>query len=316
MIHSHFIDKRTPRSAKSFRSAGCLFLWALMSLPVTESACAGQTVVSISGARWLINGRPTNVGTPCEGLLMNVRMVNATFEDRGRPDFDANANTARFIARIPDYAAHGVNAFTLNLQGGMPGYEGAVNSAFHPDGSLRNDILQRAERVIRACDAKGLVVILGLFYQRQSKILRDEAAVRYGVVNAVRWVRSLDCGNVVVEIANEYPHRGFVHDVIRSPEGQAALIRLAQETAPGLLVTASGYGDGRVHPEVAEACDFLTPHWNGTKVADIPNRVSALRRFNKPVVCNEDDKTGAAAVAALRSSIESGAGYGLMLKDH
>jgi hypothetical protein len=36
------------------------------------------------------------------------------------------------------------------------------------------------------------------------------------------------------------------------------------------LVTASGYGDGKIHPEVAEACDFLKPHWNGTNVEHIP----------------------------------------------
>ena len=55
---------------------------------------------------------------------MNVRMVNSVFEDRGKPDFDPEANTDRFLRQVPDYAAHGVNAFTLCLQGGMPGYEG------------------------------------------------------------------------------------------------------------------------------------------------------------------------------------------------
>src|SRR5258705_70926 len=83
----------------------------------------------------------------------------------------------------------------------------------------------------------------------------------------------------VLEIANECPHRGFVHPLIRDAQGQASLIRLAKETAPGLLVTASGLGDGVIHREVAEACDFLTPHWNGTKGEDIPARVTALRRF-------------------------------------
>jgi hypothetical protein len=32
--------------------------------------------------------------------------------------------------------------------------------------------------------------------------------------------------------------------------------------------------------------------------------------------CNEDDKTGQNAVAALRATVQRGAGYGLMLKDH
>lgn len=274
------------------------------------------TTVSISGTHWRINSQPINPGSAAEGLLMNVRMVNATFEDRNKAGFDPDAVTDRFIAQIPDYAAQGVNAFTLNLQGGMPGYEGAVNSAFEPDGSLRAEYLKRIERVIRACDRNNVVVILGLYYQRQSKILSDEAAVRAGVVNAARWIQSSGFHNVAVEIANEYPHDGFAHPIIRDPRGQAELIRLAKQTAPGLLVTASGYGDGQVHPEVAAACDFLTPHWNGTMVEEIPRRVAALKKFGKPIVCNEDDKVGKRAVAALTATVESGAAYGLMLKDH
>ena len=285
----------------------------LMVVPVASPAA---THVTIAGTKWLVNGQPTNPGTQAEGLLMNVRMVNAIFEDRNRPDFDPEVNTDHFIAKIPDYAAHGVNAFTLCLQGGMPGYEGALNSAFEPDGALRRVTLPRAERVIRSCDQHGVVVILGLYYQRQSKVLRDEAAVRAGVVNAVRWIQSRGFTNVVVELANEYPHQGFVHQIIRDPKGQASLLKLAKRAAPELLVTASGYGDGKIHREVAEACDFLTPHWNGTRVDQIAERVALLRNFGKPIVCNEDDKVAGQAVAALKATVASGAAYGLMLKDH
>src|SRR4030095_12177188 len=109
---------------------------------------------------------------------MNTRMVNATFEDRQRADFDADANTTAFIARIPEYSAQGVRAFTLNLQGGMPGYEGAINSAFESDGALRAPYLARVQRVIEACDRHGVAVILGCFYQRQDQVLRDADAVR------------------------------------------------------------------------------------------------------------------------------------------
>jgi hypothetical protein len=296
------------------------YLLVIALLAGGAPAFSAATQVSLSGTRWHINGRVVNPGSPAEGLLMNVRMVNATFEDRNDATlpagFDAEANTDRFISHIADYAAHGVNAFTLCLQGGMPGYEDALNSAFNADGSLRPDYLRRVERVIRACDERGVVVILGLLYQRQTKLLRDEDAVRAAVVNGTRWVARSGFSNVVIEIANEYPHGGFAHPVIRDPKGQAGLIRLARETAPGLLFTASGYGRGVIHPEVAEACDFLTPHWNGTKVEDIPARLAVLKQHGKPMVCNEDDKTGTNAVAALKASVENGCAYGLMLKKH
>ncbi len=297
---------------KSFLTL-CLALLGWMPI-----ASAAETDVSIAEGRWLINGQATNLGSPAEGLLMNVRMVNATFEDRSgiNADFDAQANAEEFIASISDYAAHGVNAFTICLQGGMPGYEGAVNSAFEPDGSLRTEYLKRVARVIDSCDRHGVVVILGCYYQRQSKILRDDAALRAGLVNVANWIRSSGFRNVVLEVANEYPHRGFVHDVIRDAKGQASLLRMVKKAAPELLVTASGYGDGKVDPEVAAACDFLTPHWNGTKVEAIPARIGALKRFGKPIVCNEDDKVGVNAVAAMKASVANGAAYGLMLKDH
>ena len=67
----------------------------------------------IENGKWRINGKVTYPGTKAEGLLMNVRMVNSTFEDRERPDFDPDANTQAFIDKIPDYTAQGVRAFTL-----------------------------------------------------------------------------------------------------------------------------------------------------------------------------------------------------------
>jgi hypothetical protein len=242
-------------------------------------------------------------------------MVNATFEDRKRQDFDPEANSRQFLARLPDYLGAGVRAFTLNLQGGMPGYEGALNSAFTPDGSLRRDYLERMGRVIEACDRAGAVVILGCFYQRQDQVLHDEAAIRKALVNAVRWIQRRGFRNVVLEVSNEYNHGGFDHGFLRSADGQAALIRLARETMPGLLVSTSGLGHGRSAETIAKAADFILIHFNGTPVRDIPERIEVLKRFGKPIVCNEDDKVGEEAVRALRASVQAGASWGFMHKE-
>jgi hypothetical protein len=241
-------------------------------------------------------------------------MVNATFEDRMRPDFDADANSAEFIAVIPDYVAHGVGAFTLHLQGGMPGYEGAVNSAFNADGSLRDSQMARMRRVIEACDRNGAVVILGCYYQRQDQILRDEDAVRAGVVNAVKWIQSAGFSNVVMEIANEFGHGGFNHRILKSPDGQVELIRLARRTAPALLVSTSGLGDGTSHESVARASDFLLIHFNATRLEDIPRRIASLKRYGKPILCNEDQKWGEQGAKAAELCVMNGASWGLMLE--
>lgn len=276
---------------------------------------AARTRVGLDAGRWTINGQRTYRGAAAEGLLMNVRFVNVTFEDRHRPEFAADANTDTFLKALPEYVAHGVRGITLCLQGGQIGYEGALNSAFEPDGSLRDTYLLRVQRVIEACDRLGVVVLLGCYYQRQDQVLRDEAALRSGVEHVAQWLARRGYTNVVLEIANEFPHRGFNHTLLRSPEGQAELIRLARATHPQLLVSSSGVGDGRLPDAVAEAADFLLIHFNGTPVGEIPDRVAALRRFGKPIVCNEDDKTGPEAVRAAEQSVSAGISWGYMNKE-
>jgi hypothetical protein len=120
----------------------------------------------------------------------------------------------------------------------------------------------------------------------------------------------------MLEIANEFPHSGFDHKILRSPDGEAELIRLAKRTNPQLLVSTSGIGDGAFAPEVAEACDFLLIHFNGVAVSDIPQRIESLKKYHKPIVCNEDDKIGEEGAAAARAAVGSGASWGLMLEKH
>jgi len=276
------------------------------------SNAASRTRVSIVGDKWRINGTVTYRGAAAEGLLMKVRMVNAVFEDANRPDFDPEANTDTFISQIPDYVAHGIRAFTINLQGGMPGYEGGINSAFNPDGSLRQGYLKRVRRVIEACDRQGAVVILGCYYQRQDQILRDADAVRAGVINVAQWVKTNGVTNVVLEIANEFGHSGFDHPLLRRAEGQVGLIQLARQTAPDLLVSTSGLGDGMVPASVARASDFILIHFNNTSLEEIAARITALKRFGKPVVCNEDAKVGRQGAKAAELCVANGASWGLM----
>lgn len=271
-----------------------------------------RTRVSIAGRKWRLNGRVTYPGTKAEGLMMNVRMVNAVFEDGKRPRFDPETNTDEFIRKIPDYAEHGVRAFTICLQGGYPGYEGAVNSAFRPDGSLRDNYLRRVRRVIEACDRHGMVVILGCYYQRQDQILKNERAVETGLVNVARWIRQNGFTNVVLEVANEFGHRGFDHRSLQTSSGQVRLIGLAKRTARRLLVSTSGGGSGTVPDNVARAGDFLLVHFNSIPLADIPKRIAGLKKYGKPIVCNEDDRSDNDSTRAAHLAVTHGVSWGFM----
>ena len=277
----------------------------------------GRTEFGISGTGFQVNGRATYEGKgDAKGRLMNARMINCIFEDLNPgtcPDgFVPDANTDAFIATIPQYKAHGVLAFTIGLQGGFPGYEDALNTACRPDGSLKGDYLARAAKVIEACDGYGMAVILSLFYQRQDQVLKSEDAVRAAVVNAVDRVASKGYGNVLIEIANEFEHEGFSNDVIRQPSGMASLVRLAKETQPGLLVSASGLGDSRMPSAVAEAADFITLHGNSSSAEEMAEGTRECLEFGKPVIFNEDDKLGEEAAAACEAVFNVGGSWGYM----
>jgi hypothetical protein len=275
-----------------------------------------RTRLTTDGRRFRINGTITYPGEAAEGMLMNVRMVNSVFEDTNRPSFDPSANTDEFVDRMRDYVSLGVRAFTVSLQGGYPGYEGARNTAFLRNGDLKSGYLARVAPVIERADALGAVIILSLYYQRQDQYLQDERAVQAGVVNAVAWIRREGYRNVILEIVNEYGHRGFDHAILRSDAGVAGLLRLAKNQYPALPVAASYLRNGQTTSQVAAASDIILVHFNALALSDIPTRVRALRRAypSKPIVGNEDARTGSAAAAAASASVQVGASYGLMVE--
>jgi hypothetical protein len=92
------------------------------------------------------------------------------------------------------------------------------------------------------------------------------------------------------------------------------LIALAKRVHPGLLVSTSDVRSGVVPKEVAQSADFLLVHFNATNLEDIPARIKALREFGKPVVCNEDTKTGEAGAKAAALCVAAGGSWGLMLE--
>ncbi|MCC7145131.1 MAG: hypothetical protein IT443_01655 [Phycisphaeraceae bacterium] len=346
-----------------------------------EGEVTQQARVTIDGRDWLLNGQRTYPGSPALGLLMNVRMVNCVFEDRGpgagkmatlacggdargsskpslpgaglyRPaepgaepcarllpgageheapltdvrgslrgvlpgaGFEPEGNTRAFVAGIPQYVAAGVRAFTVSLQGGWPGYEGAENSAFAADGTLRESYLRRVRAVIDACDAHGAVVILSCFYQRQAAALQGRKAITAAVENTARWIGAQGLSNVVLEVANEYAHGGYRAwrdgDWLVTAGAQVELIERARAAGRGLLVSTSGMGDGRMDQAIAGASDFVLIHLNNTALADYAARIAAARATGKPVVCNEDDKLGSAGAAAARLCVAGGASWGFM----
>lgn len=290
------------------------FLCALIATAI--GAGPVKTEVAIVGEDFHINGRPTYAGREwnghrIEGLLMNTRMVQATFDDLNpgtakrwvyadTGEWDAGRNVREFIAVLPEWKAHGVVAVTLNFQGGSPeGYSRTQpwdSGAFAGDGSLRPAFANRMQRVLDAADANGMVVILGYFYFGQDERLRDEAAVLRATDEATRWLLAGGWRNVLVEVNNETNPRSYDHDILRPARVHELLERVRKTTRDGRrLLVGTSYAGGKVPLEnVVRASDFLLLHGNGVKdparIAEMVRQTRCVAGYRPmPVLFNEDD---------------------------
>ena len=227
-----------------------IFILLVMS-ELGISAVAGplrQTIVSIIGEDFYINGQPTYAGRVwnghrVEGLLLNTRMVQATFDDLNPttaarwayPDtgkWDAERNVREFIAALPEMKRHGMLAVTVNFQGGSPeGYSSKQpweTGAFTADGKLRPEFADRMRRVLDAADGQGMVVIVGIFYFGQSpRLAGDEAAIR-ATDEVTHWLLAGGWRNVLVEICNE-SNPNYKPPILR-PDRVSELIERVRQT--------------------------------------------------------------------------------------
>lgn len=289
---------------------------AILLALVLSVAEGGQTVVSIRGDDFLINGKPTLEartwrGHEVEGLLPNSRMVQGIFDDLNPetekrwayPDtgkWDADRNTREFVAAMKDWRDHGLLAITLNLQGGSPlGYskdQPWQNSAFDESGALRDAYLGRLKTILDEADRLGMVVILGYFYFGQDERLKDEAAIVRATDAATDWIVKHGYRHVLVEINNECDVR-YDHAILKPERVHELIDRVKRRSAEAghPLLASTSYGGGTLPgANVAKAADFLLLHGNGVAGPEaIRSMVERTRKIEgyrgQPIVFNEDD---------------------------
>lgn len=279
-----------------------------------------QTIVSIEGPSFLINGQPTYPGRwykgfKVEGLLFNARMVQGIFDDlnpqtRSRwnyPDgpWHATRNTEEFVAAMPSWRAAGLLSFTLNLQGGSPeGYSQHQpwhNSTFEADGRLRDDYLTRLEKILDKADELGMIPIVGLFYFGQDWRLTDEQAVIQATENVTDWLLKKGYTNVLVEIGNEVDLPYYRHEIIRVSRCHE-LIEIVKarstgkvSTPAGRLLVSTSMRGGAISPNnIVTAADFLLLHGNHvsetTRIRQMVDQCRQLLSYRgQPILFNEDD---------------------------
>lgn len=202
------------------RNAMCLR--ALLLLPLLNAMLAAATL-SIEGRTFRLDAQPFD--------MWGIRVASAS---------QTQELTDALIANLDAYKAHGVNTVSIYYMGSS----GAYSDPFTPDGSgIAREHQRRMEQIIAACDQRGMVAIVGIFYQRadQPKLRDWDAAV-----NAVRIVtRTLQRHrNVIINIANEQNSSRYGQmrwGRVREPAAVIELCQLVKQTDPQRLVGAGGY---------------------------------------------------------------------------
>ncbi len=294
-----------------------------------------RTQVSIDGNRFLINGQdPYPNGRPeiaGKGILLNVRAVNALFDDDGsyvkdywsdprvNPNvgydrglfgtWDPEDNTRRLLIALPSWRAMGVRAITINFQGGGPLYpyteeyyglnirQMVENNGFTREGVLKPAFASRAEKIIRRADELGMVVIVGLFYLAQQGKMSNEA-IRQAVHNVSAWIVEKGFRNVLIEIANENSNDPKWREVLRADyvhELFDIVHSYRYSDGSPLLVSTSllNHTDWSL-PRNKDKADFVLIHLNGKSVEEGKRIIADVHRYvdyKKPVMVNEDAGT-------------------------
>jgi hypothetical protein len=293
-----------------------------------------MTHIAISGTDFTINGKPTHAGrsfngSRIEGLLFNVRAVQATFDDSNpvtRPlwaypdtgEWDARRNVNEFCAALPAWRERGVLAVTVNFQGGGPRYFPEVydaydNTAFTPDGDLKPDWARRMRQVFDRADDLGMVVIAGIFYWRHVSKLNGDKAIRRAAESALQFIADSRCRNVMIELANENQEQ-WPWEMLRPSQAHRFLTDLRSTFASqSLLWSTSVVGHQLLPPDaMIEASDYILIHGNGMKPDEMGPYVAKIRAsaaylaHPKPIVWNEDSPN----VGNLDAAVACGTSWG------
>jgi hypothetical protein len=309
-------------------------------MKVRNGGGVAMTRVSFGGADVYLDGQPTYPGREfdgvrVEGLLFNVRAVQATFDDanpdtRGHwayPDtgeWDPARNTEAFCAALPEWYAHGIRAFTVNLQGGGPLYVPAVyrgydDNGFFPDGRLKPAYAGRLEQVLACADDVGMVAIVGMFYWMMLLRMENEAAIWRAARATCEFLVRSGHRNVLVELANEIDvvvdHTPYT---IFRPDRQHEMLSVLKAEYPDLLFSTSGGGaevaTGRGMPpaSLVRSVDYVLLHGNGLRplglaaAIEMVQAMPAYRLAPKPIIINEDSPAMPNCEVAWRKGVSWG----------
>ncbi len=196
--------------------------------------------LTIQGDRFLMNGQPFD--------MWGLRAASGTMHQK---------QTDHLIAQLDDYLAYGIQAVTVFYMGCSGGWY----DPFSSDGkTLDTGHQERMRQIAQACDVRGMVLIVGIFYQRAPFGLKDKNAVVEAVRVATRSVEGFE--NVIINIANEQNSKNWEKHAdmfdFRDPESIVELCEVVHKTDRNRLVGGGGYDhDKNIIIGQSDAVDVL-----------------------------------------------------------
>lgn len=238
-------------------------------------AAADKHEITISGTRFLLNGKPFG--------FTGVSFFNAIYN----PALNKSSDERR--KWLEKFARSGVNVLRIWAQwDNKRGFVDACPTCtlYQPDGNLRTEHTDRLKALLTDADALGTVIELALFSQESwgENIRLGEAESDKAVAQLTRELTPWR--NLVLQVWNESSHRVLDHvKTIRSVD------------AKRLITNSPGFSGVLGDIPQNQALDFLTPHTTrqtgGRHWEIAPKEIEyLLTRFRKPVVDDEPARNG------------------------
>lgn len=247
-------------------------LAAAAALTLTAATPAAEIAIDPANRTlWRVDGQPFK--------MFGIRVASASKDA---------TTTNHLIAQLDDYRAHRVNSVSVTMMGSSGGNYDPFNSS---GTTINSGHASRIEQIVNACDQRGMVVVLTIFYQFKAGgtwNLATWAASQEAVRTTTTWIKAKGWRNVVLNIANEQnsaSYDGLPWSRVRNVSDLIGMVRIANGIHPELIVGAGGY-DHAKNDQIGSSpdVDALLFDTNGPENSKaLYDRFRAAGVSNKPI---------------------------------
>ncbi len=199
---------------------------AISILALCLNLSAGN-IFSVRGGKTFLNDK--------EILVKGLRCSNSLLSDE---------TTDALINHLDLYRSYGVNTISVFFMGSRFG----DIKGYREDASLNPVYRERMARIIRACDRRDMLVLVGCLYWGGSNAKWEsweQKDAENAVANTVKWLSKNDFRNVFIDPDNEgMAHRGAGFDI-------TGMIAAGKKTDPSIMIGFNAKGTPPLNSDIA-----------------------------------------------------------------